>query len=257
MLLYLMDVVERSCMPVVSVLHTEWLSDMIEVFLQKFQDEFPDASLTPKMHYLVHYPELLREFGPLINCWTLRFEGKHCYFKDVAYRLKNKRNVCKTLATRHEYYQSMFRALPKFLEWEITDISGGGLIPISSLPREVQDLVCSIPSITHMIYQAKKINIGRTTFSFGSAVLVNDPEKESPFQFALMQSFFLVGNDVYILCNCCTVSDYFTHVHAFCIIESGRLCLLQMKDLANFHPLGAYETHSGKLVILKYHLGFC
>ncbi len=55
LLLYLMDVVEHSCMPIVSLPHTELLADMTEIFLQKFKNEFLDVTLKPKMHY-AHCP---------------------------------------------------------------------------------------------------------------------------------------------------------------------------------------------------------
>ena len=38
---------------------------------------FPSKPLKPKYHYLLHYPELILHFGPLIRLWTLGFESKH------------------------------------------------------------------------------------------------------------------------------------------------------------------------------------
>lgn len=131
LLLNLMDVVEHCCMPVVTVPSTELLADIIESFHERFKKEYPNDTLKPKMHYLVHYPQQLNEFGPLVNCWTLRFESKHGYFKDVTYRLKNKKNICKTLAVRHEFYQAMFRSRPNFLGGENVNASGGSMIQIS------------------------------------------------------------------------------------------------------------------------------
>ena len=42
----------------------------------KLNDE-TGQSLTPKIHHLKHYGMLIREFGPLINYSTLRFERAH------------------------------------------------------------------------------------------------------------------------------------------------------------------------------------
>uniref|UniRef100_A0A8C2FGN5 Uncharacterized protein n=1 Tax=Cyprinus carpio TaxID=7962 RepID=A0A8C2FGN5_CYPCA len=67
---------------------------------------FPDCPLKAKHHYLMHYPDLILHFGPLIRLWTLRFESKHCYFKQCARRLHNFKNLCSSLAERHQLLQA-------------------------------------------------------------------------------------------------------------------------------------------------------
>ncbi len=67
---------------------------------------FPDCPLKPKHHYMLHYTDLILKFGPLIRLWTLRFESKHCYFKDCARKLHNFIHLSKTLAERHQLLQS-------------------------------------------------------------------------------------------------------------------------------------------------------
>lgn len=67
------------------------------------KEAFPDFKLRPKHHYIEHYPDLVRRFGPLVNLWTMRFEGKHRFFKRVVHDTQNFKNVLKTLADRHQY----------------------------------------------------------------------------------------------------------------------------------------------------------
>lgn len=40
-------------------------------------------SCNQKNHYIEHYPQLIRAFGPLSDVWTMRFEGKHKFFTKV------------------------------------------------------------------------------------------------------------------------------------------------------------------------------
>ena len=42
-------------------------------------------------------------FGPPSRYWCMRFEAKHSYFKSLAQRVNNFKNICKTLAYRHQY----------------------------------------------------------------------------------------------------------------------------------------------------------
>lgn len=47
------------------------------------REVFPNFKLRPKHHHIEHYPQLMRMYGPLRNVWTIRFEGKHKFFKKV------------------------------------------------------------------------------------------------------------------------------------------------------------------------------
>ncbi|CAF2779622.1 unnamed protein product [Rotaria sp. Silwood2] len=64
-------------------------------------DKLPD-NITAKVHFITHYPELIKRNGPPRNYWCQRFEGKHLYFKKLAIRSSNFKNVSFTLAKRHQ-----------------------------------------------------------------------------------------------------------------------------------------------------------
>lgn len=102
-LLDLLDAVEALC----ACVHVQ---DLVELFLTKNKKMFPDERIKPKAHYMLHYAKEIEMFGPLTTCQTLRFERKHNYFKEVSYRTKNRMNICKTLATRHQNMQVMHHA---------------------------------------------------------------------------------------------------------------------------------------------------
>lgn len=68
---------------------------------------FPDVPLKPKHHYILHYPYLILQFGPLRHLWTLRFEGKHSYFKNVIRHSPNFKNVLFSLSKKHQLLQNL------------------------------------------------------------------------------------------------------------------------------------------------------
>ena len=43
--------------------------------------------------------------GPLVRHWCMRFEAKHNYFKTLAQGMYNFKNICKSLAQRHQRFQ--------------------------------------------------------------------------------------------------------------------------------------------------------
>ncbi len=42
----------------------------------KVQIDLPDKPFTPKVHYMVHYPAQILNYGPLICSWTMSHEAK-------------------------------------------------------------------------------------------------------------------------------------------------------------------------------------
>ncbi|XP_034096114.1 uncharacterized protein LOC117562389 isoform X1 [Gymnodraco acuticeps] len=79
-LLDLKDIAELVVAPRQTDESIAYLEGKISEHRQKYQELFPDVRLLPKHHYLEHYPQLIRMFGPLVGLWTMRFEAKHSFF---------------------------------------------------------------------------------------------------------------------------------------------------------------------------------
>lgn len=79
-LLGLKDIVEL----VLSHVHTEeticYLDSNIFEHRHRLLQVFPQEKLIPRYHYLDHYPQLIRTYGPLVFLWTMRFEAHHSFF---------------------------------------------------------------------------------------------------------------------------------------------------------------------------------
>lgn len=77
------------------------LENLIENHHKLFLNEY-NTHLTPKHHIITHLPTIIKRMGPVRHFWTMRFESKHGYLKDLSKKLKNYKNICKTLAYRHQ-----------------------------------------------------------------------------------------------------------------------------------------------------------
>ena len=71
------DIVLRLCASTFSNDDLVVLQAAIDEFLPKYLLCFPHLHLKPKAHYLRHYPDMIRQFGPLVK--TLRFEAKNIH----------------------------------------------------------------------------------------------------------------------------------------------------------------------------------
>ena len=102
----LKDVVELSVSASFSEESVCFLDCKIAEHRDIFQKVFPNEKLRPKHYYIEHYPQLIQTFGPLCDVWTMRFEGKHKFFK----------NIPLTLALRHQHMIAFHLAATSFFK---------------------------------------------------------------------------------------------------------------------------------------------
>ena len=110
MLLLLHEIVEIVVAQAIDEANIASLSVLVEFYLTERSKCFPNERVTPKHHYLTHYPELIQKFGPLIHVWDMRFESKHAYFKQCVRTSTNFINVAGMLAEKHQLLQAYYTA---------------------------------------------------------------------------------------------------------------------------------------------------
>ena len=101
-LMDLKDITELVVAPVHSDDSLAFLESKILEHRQRYQTLFPDIKLIPKHHYLEHYPQIIRLFGPVVGQWTMRFEAKHSFFKQIIRHTSCFKNVPLSLASKHQ-----------------------------------------------------------------------------------------------------------------------------------------------------------
>lgn len=60
-----------------------------------------EAGLIPKLHFMIHYANIIRMMGPIIYMSMIRFDAKHTDFKKFVRTTNNFMNINKTLAVKH------------------------------------------------------------------------------------------------------------------------------------------------------------
>ena len=85
--------------PVISLQTISLLKLLIGERLSNFKEHFPDVSIIPKQHYLIHIPRMIKHLGPLVRDSCFSFKSAHNYFKEIP-RKQNFKNLAKSLAER-------------------------------------------------------------------------------------------------------------------------------------------------------------
>ena len=81
-----------------------FLRSLIERWLREFKAHFGGIRITPKLHYILHYPNQIRKPGAVTSVCTLCYEHKHQQLKKLLETSRNPRNPTFTLAWRHQLW---------------------------------------------------------------------------------------------------------------------------------------------------------
>lgn len=255
-LLLLRDMLLYVCAPALDRGHLQVMKDVIEDFHEAYRENFPQESVKPKFHYTLHYPGETLRFVPLIHIQTLRFEGKHNYFKELVYRTKNKRNICKTLAKRHQYMQCLYNSGDRYLSDGGLDTASGGVMPVRLLLPEVQALLRPLLLHEEQVFQSKSVTRHGIKYTVGNCIIMEC--STDLLGFARIEHCFSINGFPFLLCCKLKTVNFDRHFYAYIVANENESAyhLIPISDLVDTQPLGLYRskysTCEHYMVVLKY-----
>lgn len=249
MILDLKDIVEL----VVAHVHTSetiaYLEAKIYDHRQRYLELFPHVKLLPKHHFLEHYPQMIRCFGPLVALWTMRFEAKHSFFKQVARYTNCFKNIPRSLATKHQFmlaYDTHASTLKKS-SLEVSDIS---ILPMDVLSEGVRSkLHQRYPEITE-VHMAKHLSYSGICYRKGMLIVHGSVDGLPKFN-EIIQLCIVKDNPIFIVRGVC--AWYREHFGGFELsdLPTREVGLIELGDLEDPYPLVEYIVAGLRMVILK------
>lgn len=122
------------------------------------RETFPNYKFRPKHHFIEHYPQMIQIFAPLVDVWTMRFEGKHTFFKNVAHDTRNFKNVAHTLAVRHQKMMAFHLDSSIFFKPPL-EIDKVKSVMVASFPDNVQSLLHQQKAKQSTVPVASTVNV--------------------------------------------------------------------------------------------------
>jgi len=199
---------------------------------------------------MIHYASQYKMFGPLINYSTLRFEGKHSNLKSIFSTSKNFKNPCLTIATRHQYLQSLHNMNREYLV-ENKEIFSKNYSKVSffDLHPQLQQEFLSISNEDEFLLTYKSVEFSGITYQSGTVVVTG---YDSEYKFGLIEHVCKIKGYVYLILKKCEVIEFNTHLHAFSLKETETRSVKKIKQLHSPFVLPAYITKLGELVVKLY-----
>ena len=234
-----------------------YLNTLIEEHHTLFTEIYP-GQFIPKMHCMVHYPEQILEFGPIINTWCMRMEAKLRICKRIA-RFGNFKNVCLSVARSHQRWMCLQLQSKTFLK---SPPEYGGRLLTRTIQEEdsnvsaiLTQILCTLPtSSPHVICHPTWVKIQNAEFKKGAIVLAGFAAQVPLF--GKIIDFCVIGDAAWIIYEQFKTNYFDLHYHSFCVTHTTSLGYISFSQLAYPYPLHVYSVQNCCFVVLKYGLDF-
>ena len=251
--LKLLKICDICTAPVLSEDTAAFLELLIEEHHAEFTRLYPSMSIIPKMHFMVHFPQQILNYGPLVHTWTMRHEAKLRIIKRAA-RVSNFKNVCQTVAKRHQhllcYYMHSNSLLVKAIKT--------GLSKPYCITAELQLLLRDY--CESLLFTTSFVTYNGITFKPNDFVLFSYDRLEPTF--SKISTILKVGDEAVIFVLNKFITEYHdTHYHAFCIrehpnpIESLHVCNVRNLEYnIVYHARQTFGVEEQLYIQLKTHI---
>ncbi|KAL1448461.1 hypothetical protein WDU94_000542 [Cyamophila willieti] len=219
LLLSLRELLDKLMSPRIYKSTVDQCRGLIRDFLLEYKT-VAKKPLTPKFHFLIHYPRIMGLFGPLTQLWTMRFEAKHRVSKIAARTSSSRVNICKTVAIRNQLTLNHI-----FLkENPFRDLEHGIKTKLSkSTIQEMQTNFPSLQMVPSQMFSVKWIKKYGFRVDVKSSILTTDMCLETGYPvFGRVVKIYLVNTEQIILqCTKVPCISYNDHYFAY---EVDYLC---------------------------------
>ena len=241
--LILLKVCAIALSPTCSHRSIEYLCVLVEEYLFKFSRLYPNEVMKPKRHYMVHYASQIERLGPLIVSWNMRQEAKLGFVKKVS-RLSNFKNICKTVAKKHQFWVCYQLQSANGLLTPTLDKSSK--IQVTSLKEEdlyVQnEILRHIPNATleTQVEHLKWVTLQSSKFCNGVFVMLKN-DTMTPL-FGKVFDIVIVCEKILLCVQQYHGSLFQAHYNSFEISTRGTTSAVFVDQLDGYRPLHSTRT---------------
>ena len=234
----------------------EQLSDLIHLFGTKWRLLYPQSKIKPKMHYLVHLVDDMKEFGCLHGMTCLQYEAKHGWFKDQ--RIRNFKNLPLSLRKKHELYMGHKmidingRPSPNYL-YSGDEIDEGTVTSVIALNSTVHEKLCAVfgYSQNFTVYETNRVNIHGLEYYTGSVIVLKKDDLRHP-TFGVIDNIYVIDEKKYFIVNVLETLFYKWQFHSFVVRHTDSIDVVIWQKLKNNFLLTLYKYKMEYFVMNRY-----
>lgn len=206
------------------------------------------VSLTPKDHIILHYVMIIKKMGPPRTYWTMRYESKHGYLKDLANKLKNFKDIAYTLAIRHQKHMmslwenkhSSFNSEPTLKKFEKQNLSFTNYNEIIMNSLHI--------TIDTPIYVGESVEYRGTNLKINKFICSSFSNDLPTFSKILL--IFSVNSEIYAICESWNTLKISSSCLGYIVKNTSILFVVKIINIPYTKNWEIYESLEKDLVII-------
>lgn len=227
---------------------TKLIQDHHELYLRLF----PDSNLTPKFHFMLHWPNIIEKTGPPVLLWSMRYESKHREMKSSANVVSSRINISKTLAIKNqlklcERFMSNRGFEPKIITGKSFECSTLDDLDFDDIYR----CLLSSKGYETQLTVTNSISILNTKYKTGDVIIISYEDKIPSF--GIIQN--IVVNSKKDICfgyKIATVTCYDKHLASFELNILNEFGCINQSDLDYVSPVLYARINNRFYATLRY-----
>ena len=264
--LKLLKIIDFALAPIVSRDVCALMKVLIEEHHMMFVELYPDRSVTPKMHYMTHYPEQILALGPLVRTWTMRCEAKLHLLK-CAGRVSNFKNISQSIATRHQRWMCFELSSSGVLESPVECGPVSSMNPLNAESTVLKDQILKIvPTISDnvLVSRVKWTKINGITYrvanseqpdAFVICSVQNKDMAEPTVFFGHIQEILTLNSDFVLFFTMMYKSSYYDdHYHGYILETTAEQLIIPQNQIMDPVVLHCHHVNDKLLISLKYYV---
>lgn len=225
----------------------ELLQTLIAQHHRLYQQLFNEP-LKPSLHFLTHYPTVIRNNGPIYAVSCMRMEGKHKEYKELAQVIRSRKNICYSLAMRNQLnFAERLQAKKGF--HDRLNFGPSVAIKLDQLPS--YDALRSIITESHITEYKNTVSwaqVNGTCYKLNMVLVIEDDKGSTKFGKIV---HILISNicQVAFICLKLRTTHFDEHIHGFAMEETSEWCMKIYKNLDEYKPRNVHTLADGKRYI--------
>lgn len=237
----LLEIMNICFAPIIPVKMTYVLENLIfkhHSLVKKY-----NGKIIPKHHIMIHYPNAIRKMGPLIYLWSMRFEAKHGYFKNLINKLRNFKNIPQTLCMRHQINQfikneNLYKMSINVGPLNIFDLNDYAFKDIITNELDIPNSV--------KVHETKHLKYG-FLYKPSFFICVNKNNRLPIFQEII--KIILLDEHPFFITKSWDTMEFVTNLNAFLVVPGNDISICDLKLLIYKEPY-EYKTVSNSFYIV-------
>jgi hypothetical protein len=260
--LKLCGILDLVIAPSITESEVDQLSVLITEYLEHRSVLFPSSPLKNKHHHLIHYPRLIKQVGPLIRFWCMRFESKHQRSKRLIHISGNFKNVLQTCASRHQQYIAYHLLNKTCCSETATEIGPGSVVILSELTNG-SDINASLGNVgpNFELFLANWVSVCGITYKPGMCVLSSFAGDDNYPVFLEIENIFVRdhGQHIWLSGEKLNTLYFDTHYNAWIVDRIFSRCTACVDPVCMqyYRPvvLKSIQTQLNNLLCISLHHG--